>query len=297
MSHQIKTFYVIHHSHTDIGYTDLQERVLENQANYIHTVLKLMESPENQEFRWNCETLFCVEEFFKNASQEEKEQFCRLAAMGKLGMSANYLNFTDLLDTEIYKERLAQWQAYFRAHGFTMNTAMFADINGISMGCRDAMIDNGVEFLYTNIHCHHGMYPLRQNQNAYFWENAQGKRLLVWNGEHYNLGNALGVRPNVASNYMCQNYLGKDGMLHDPVEELHDNLDRYLTSCETQGYPYDFNITSVSGVFSDNAPPEPEILRVIQEYNRRYGQETQLKPVSLQELYAEIRAKLAEAPV
>lgn len=297
MSHQIKTFYVIHHSHTDIGYTDLQERVLENQANYIHTVLKLMESPENREFRWNCETLFCVEEFFKSASQEEKEQFFRLAAEGKLGMSANYLNFTDLLDTEIYKERLAQWQAYFRAHGFAMNTAMFADINGISMGCRDAMIDNGVEFLYTNIHCHHGMYPLRQNQNAYFWENAQGKRLLVWNGEHYNLGNALGVRPNVASNYMCQNYLGKDGMLHDPVEELHDNLDRYLTSCETQGYPYDFNITSVSGVFSDNAPPELEILRVIQEYNRRYGQETQLKMVSLQELYAEIRDKLANAPV
>lgn len=97
MSHQIKTFYVIHHSHTDIGYTDLQERVLENQANYIHTVLKLMESPENQEFRWNCETLFCVEEFFKSASQEEKEQFFRLAAEGKLGMSANYLNFTDLL--------------------------------------------------------------------------------------------------------------------------------------------------------------------------------------------------------
>ena len=33
---------------------------------------------------------------------------------------------------------------------------------------RDALLDSGVEFLYTNIHCHHGMYPLYQNQNAYF---------------------------------------------------------------------------------------------------------------------------------
>ena len=37
-----------------------------------------------------------------------------------------------------------------------------------SMGQRDAMIENGVEFLYTNIHTHHGMYPLYQNQKPYF---------------------------------------------------------------------------------------------------------------------------------
>lgn len=59
-----QTVYVIHHSHTDIGYTDLQERVIDSQADYIRTVLELMAKPENAAFRWNCETLFCVEEFF-----------------------------------------------------------------------------------------------------------------------------------------------------------------------------------------------------------------------------------------
>ena len=62
MAHSIKTVYVVHHSHTDIGYTDLQERVIAIQVNYIKTVLSMMRQPEYADFRWNCETLYCVEE-------------------------------------------------------------------------------------------------------------------------------------------------------------------------------------------------------------------------------------------
>ena len=108
MERKIKTLYVIHHSHTDIGYTDLQERVIDTQVDYIHTVLKMMKQPKYQDFRWNCETLFCVEEFLKEATEEEKENFCRLASEGKIGISGSYLNFTDLLDSSIADERLAK---------------------------------------------------------------------------------------------------------------------------------------------------------------------------------------------
>lgn len=169
-----------------------------------------MAQPENADFRWNCETLFCVEEFFKSASPEQWKTFCRLAAEGKIGLSANYLNFNDLVDCQVYGQRLAQWQARLEPYGAAMKTAMMADINGISMGYRDAMLENGVEFLFTNIHCHHGMYPLYQNQTAFFWENAAGKRLLVWNGEHYNLGNVLGIKPNRSANFMMRDRLGAE---------------------------------------------------------------------------------------
>lgn len=292
MAHSIKTVYVIHHSHTDIGYTDLQERVIDTQVDYIHTVLSMMEKQENADFRWNCETLFCVEEFFKEATEAEKEAFRNLAAQGKIGLSANYLNFNDLVDCTVFQDRLHQWQKKL-----PMKTAMMADINGISMGYRDAMIAEGVEFLFTNIHCHHGMYPLYQNQNAFWWENAAGQRLLVWNGEHYNLGNVLGLKPNRASNFMMLNHFGRQGQEADDVATLHRNLNQYLSLCEENGYGYDFIVTAVSGVFSDNAPPEPEILRTIQEHNRRYGDEVQIRMVSLQELYAAIGSKLERAPV
>ena len=175
---------------------------------------------------------------------------------------------------------------------------MAADVNGFSMGYRDAMIENGVEFFFTNVHCHHGMYPLYQNQNAFFWENASGQRLLVWNGEHYNLGNVLGLQPNHAVNWMMRNRLGEDADAGTSFsDQLHTNLDKYLTECETEGYPYDFIVTAVSGVFSDNAPPSVEIMETIRAYNKKYGQEVRVEMVSLQELYAAIAPKLTDAPV
>ncbi len=293
MSHSIQTVYVVHHSHTDIGYTDLQERVIDTQVDYIRTAVDMMKDPVNADFRWNCETLFCVEEFFKTASEEEKSSFIQLVAEGKIGISANYLNFNDLVDCSVFRSRLHGWQDILH-----MKTAMMADINGISMGYRDAMLDEGVEFLHMNIHCHHGMYPLYQNQTAFRWENAEGKSMLVWNGEHYHLGNVLGLKPNHTPNFMTQNHLGSPSLPQDDVAALHLNLDGYLTLCEKEGYPYDFIVLSVSGVFSDNAPPESEILRTIQGYNACYGNEgTKLIMVSFQELYEAIAPKLQDVPV
>lgn len=77
MERKIKTLYVIHHSHTDIGYTDLQERVIDTQADYIHTVLKMMKQPKYQDFRWNCED-------GKNTAMKKKERskICKSGGYG-----------------------------------------------------------------------------------------------------------------------------------------------------------------------------------------------------------------------
>ena len=283
MGNRIKTVYMIHHSHTDIGYTDLQERVIEAQVDYIRSALKYLSDPENEDFRWNCETLFCVEEFFKTATEEEKREFIALVEKGRMGISANYLNFTDLVDAGIFRSRLHEWQKLIN-----MKTAMMADINGISMGYRNAMIDEGVEFLFTNIHCHHGMYPLKQNQTAFRWKSSSGKSLLVWNGEHYMLGNFWGF---------MQNRFNSSALEHQVIE-IHKSMTAYLKLCEDEGYPYDFIIAGVSGVFSDNAPPEPKIMSIIHMYNSLYADEgIELRMVSLQEMYAAVQPKLTDVPV
>lgn len=108
MAHSIKTVYVVHHSHTDIGYTDLQKRVIAIQVNYIKTVLSMMRQPEYADFRWNCETLYCVEEFWKQASEDDRADFARFVKEGKIGISANYLNFNDLVNADVFRQASGQ---------------------------------------------------------------------------------------------------------------------------------------------------------------------------------------------
>ena len=294
------TLYIVHHSHTDIGYTELQERIVYSHCRYIHDAIHLIkEGYANntlyKHFKWNCETYFCVEKFFEESNADEQELFFQYVGSGNIGISANYLNFTDLVDTYILNKRVVEMCDIFLKKGITISTAMTADINGLSLGNWDVFINNGIKFLYTNIHCHHGMYPLYQNQNAYFWENKKSQRILVWNGEHYNLGNALNLVCSPHANYMTKHYFG-DIHSKDPIDLLEKNIQQYITQCEKSQYPYNFIPVSVSGVFSDNAPPNSDILMNIDIFNKRENGIV-LKMVTLQELYENIKDALSDVPV
>lgn len=227
MAHSIKTVYVVHHSHTDIGYTDLQERVIAIQVNYIKTVLSMMRQPEYADFRWNCETLYCVEEFWKQASEDDRADFARFVKEGKIGISANYLNFNDLVNADVFGKRLAKWQDKLQPFGTKIHTAMAADVNGFSMGYRDAMIESGVEFFFTNVHCHHGMYPLYQNQNLMLYaEHTWGHSSTITNPYDTMVLN-LDMRKN---SYASKAHEAASLMLCSIAEKKGDMLRYYNTT-------------------------------------------------------------------
>lgn len=301
MNRKIKDVYIVHHSHTDIGYTDFQEQVIYNQIYNIRKTIQIIQNgiadqTPQKDLKWNCETWYCVEQFLKTANSTERSAFFDLVRKNRIGLSASYLNGTDLTDCSCLSDKIKEMKDICEQEGISVKTAMIADINGISLGARDALLQNGIEFLYTNIHTHHGMYPLYQNQLPYFWENENGKRLLVWSGEHYNLGNALGIVFTEAASFMEENYFGKNDR-SKPLAHLHRNLMDSIQEYEENGYPYDFYITSVSGVFSDNAPVNPQVIETVQSFNNTYSSEVRLHMVTLEELYQLIRNKVQDAPV
>lgn len=300
------TIYVIHHSHTDIGYTERQERIEQYHVDFIRQALKITDAahsgthPEWKPFRWTCETFWAVEKFLEEATPAEKEAFQQAILRGDIELSGTYLNMTELPDFDLLLRNHAKAQQYAASFGHRIDSAMTADINGYSWGYASSLLQNNIENLFSCIHTHHGMYPLGRKQTPFWWEAPDGGKLLVWNGEHYMFGNELGFCPNALGKYMIkdelEHYLMEPKPRHNDIASL--RINRYLSNLEQEKYPYHFVPIMVSGLGTDNASPNAEIAEWITEWNEQYGEQVTIKLATLSEFFGVLKQEdLSSIPV
>lgn len=283
------TIYAIHHSHTDLGYTDRQEKIEQYHVDFIRQALRIANAahtgakPEWKGFRWTCETFWAVEQFLKAASPEEQKSFAEAVLRGDLELSGTYLNMTELPDEQLLSSLHSKAQAYAASIGSRVDSAMTADINGYGWGYADSLLNHDIEHLFSCIHTHHGMYALGRKQAPFWWETRDGRRLLVWNGEHYMIGNELGLCPGALGKYMI-----RDEFNHQLVEPeaIHDGIAtvrirRYLAQLEAEQYPYAFVPVMLSGLGTDNGAPNSRIIEWIQAWNEQHGDRITIEMTSL----------------
>jgi hypothetical protein len=299
----MKTLYVIHHTHTDIGYTELQGRVARWQSGFVRQALDIIEhtrervGPDFDGFAWTCETFWGVERFLEHATTEEAETFAAAVRSGAIGLSGSYLNLNELLGRDMLSSVLARAAGYGRSIGSPVDSAMTADINGYSWGYSQALHDNGIGNLFTCIHTHHGMYPLGGTQIPFWWETPKGDRVLVWSGEHYHFGNELGIVPGAVSSYRTKDDCDADMIYHDHWGVAERRIPRYLEELDARGYPYDFVPVMASGMRSDNAPPSPRIVDFIERWNHEHGDVCRIRMATLSQFFGRLRKSTAGIPV
>ncbi len=103
----IKRIYIIHFSHTDVGFTDMPGVCREMQCRYldiaIDGVLASMSKPEDQRMHWTCESLITVDDWWRAASPDRREDFLKALRSGQLDVAALPCNQAPFLNA-------AQWQ-------------------------------------------------------------------------------------------------------------------------------------------------------------------------------------------
>lgn len=307
--------FVIHHSHTDIGYTERQEKIMRFHNDFIRQAIDVLDKIHEGRldgasgFKWQCENYWQVRNFYERSSDEYIHKFEKYVRSGEIGLSGNYLNMTELVDDLTLASRFDLVKKFSSEHGLSITCGMTADINGFSWGYAEKLYEAGIVNFFSALHTHHGMFPLGKKLIPFWWETPSGNRILVWNGDHYHFGNELFLAPNGGLSYMDKdefhdpfnNYrLCQTGVRETERQEeeiMYKRLTRFVENLEEEEYPYDFFPVMVSGARTDNGFPNHGIAERINKWNRQHGDAIELKMAVLEDFFTELRKNTADIPV
>ncbi len=193
---KIDTIYLIHHSHTDVGFTHDQPVVWELHTRFIDEALRLAEqyaeSDRDGAFRWTCETTAVVQRWLDTASDRDIERFQTMERAGRIEVTAMFTNLTPLLDADQLVESFQALRRLRDDYGFSVRHAMNCDVNGENWSLPDVLLDLGIEGFTMAINTHFGgafhprPYPFR-------WQAPSGRSLPAYNGWPYDKGWREGI--------------------------------------------------------------------------------------------------------
>ncbi|WP_314584734.1 glycoside hydrolase [Paenibacillus terrigena] len=292
--------YAIHHSHTDVGYTERQEKIQQYHVDFIRQALHILREiesgrrPEWKGFKWVCETFWPIESFLKKATEQEKKEFEEGVRRGDIGLSGTYLNMSELIGKELFESMLGRIRDYGVSIQAPVTSAMTADITGFSWGYGQALLDAGVQNLITCIHTHHSMFPLWKKQQPFWWEMPSGERLLTWNGEHYVFGNDLGLVPGLGGKYTIKDELDLSKGMTFEMAEI--RIQRYIERLEQDGYAFRFAPVMFSGLPTDNSSPNAVVMDFIRQWNEKHGDRIYIELATLDDFFAEVREHAEKHP-
>ena len=192
----LDTIYVIHHTHTDVGFTNDQPIFWEMQYRFIDDALRLIDrytdNPPESRFRWTVETTCGLDAWLKTASSRDIDRLIAADKAGLLEVMAMQTNNTPLLDTMQLIESLRPVQRLRRDYGLDIRHAMNCDINGQNWTLADLLLDAGIEGFSMAINHHFGGPP-HPRPNVFLWQTPSGRTLPAHNGWQYSKANDFGL--------------------------------------------------------------------------------------------------------
>src|SRR3989475_1895983 len=229
------TPYWLSSNHTDIGYTDLQERCLEiHRKNLDAALARLATHPD---YHWSAECALQVLSYVENRSPAAGDALVQAIRDGKVGFGAVFANLlTGILDHETFARVIWPAGLFARERGLGYLSAQITDVPGQTLTFPTVLAASGVRYLASGPNPERAV-PLLPEAEAtrykllgewtpypqlYWWEGPDGSRVLHWRAYHY--GDALRFGFDVSAETMARRL--SDWLLTNPV----------LVS---PGYPYD----------------------------------------------------------
>src|SRR6266849_5496854 len=253
------TLYWLASIHTDVGYTDLQERALEIHRRNLDAAVARLSS--HRDFRFTAECALQVLSYLENRSSEAGDALLQALRDGRIGWQALFANMlTGLLDHETFARLVWPAGKLARERGLTFATAQITDVPGQTLTVPMLLAASGVKYLASGANPDRAAPLLPATARGegtvypqlYYWEGPDGSRVLHWRAHHYGDGARFGFD------------VGPDEMGHRLSDWLL-NQPAFLA----QNWPYDTALL-YGADWQDNALLKETILANVQEFARRF---------------------------
>ncbi len=257
---------LVHHAHTDIGYSDIQENIVKVHTENIKRALQLIEKtknyPEGSRFIWNIESSWAVENFMHVATKKEKQDFITAVKKGQIVISATYANELTGLCTPEEMNWITEYSRSLRnSFHVPINTAMQSDVPGISWSMVSALAQNGIRYFSNGPNYVQNLpdkgdrigSTLRElGDKAFWWKSSSGKdSILLWT---------------------CgKGYSSWHGFAEGAVKERGtEKIAEYIDELDSIQYPY-FIVQWRYNIVSDNGPTDSSIPDFVRAWNQKYS--------------------------
>ena len=249
----IKEILLLHHTHTDIGYTSPQPVIFELHKRYIERAIDLVEANSKNnitsQFKWNCEVTGITLDWWQNTTNLYRDKFLKYHKKGLIDVAGVKWHMTPLMDHQMLIDNLEPLKI-LRKEGMKINYAMDCDINGVPWGMVDALYDFGIKGFSMAINEFYG-HALKPWPSGFNWQSKSGKKILAYNGPIYGA---------TASAFLRIPF----GVNHTKIA-----IKKMYKSLQKIDYSYDFFMAQITNLnHHDNAPPHAEITPFLKEWNQ-----------------------------
>lgn len=177
----IKRIDIVHHTHTDVGYTDLPSVVRDKQICYLDAAIELCRAQPG--FKWTVESLLGLLDWWEASGAARRKVFLGLVRSGRIDVMGLPFNQTPLLDAMQWKQMMG-WIPAELWKQVNPRAAMQNDVNGFPRAGAMKLLDRGIRHLLMGINADSGGPPF-ERPSAFWWRMPDGRRMFVWLGEHY----------------------------------------------------------------------------------------------------------------
>src|SRR3989441_7206003 len=204
------TLYWLPSIHTDVGYTDLQERALEIHRKNLDAALAWTST--HRDFRFTAECALQVLSYLENRSPEAGDALLQAIRDGKIGWQALFANMlTGILGHETFARLVWPAGRLARERGLTFLSAQITDVPGQTLTFPMLLAASGVKYLASGANPERAAPLLPATARGeggrtggtggtggtvypqlYYWEGPDGSRGLPWRAPHYGDGARFG---------------------------------------------------------------------------------------------------------